>query len=271
MDTFIGRVAVVTGAASGIGLALARRCAAEGMRVVLADVEAAPLAAAAEALTASGAELLAQRCDVSDPASVDALAVATLERFGAVHLLFNNAGVSAAGPVWEAPLAEWDWVLGVNLMGVVHGLRAFVPIMLRQEGEGHIINTASMAGLVAGAGMGVYNASKSAVVAISETLQRDLTDVNARIGVSVLCPGWVQSRIVASGRNRPFDVSSSPVPDPRTRALTQQIRAWVDAGLPAEEVAGIVFDAIRARRFYILTHPTWKRMVEQRMRGILDS
>jgi NAD(P)-dependent dehydrogenase (short-subunit alcohol dehydrogenase family) len=271
MDTFIGRVAVVTGAASGIGLALARRCAAEGMRVVLADVEAAPLAAAAEALTASGAELLAQRCDVSDPASVDALAVATQERFGAVHLLFNNAGVSAAGPVWEAPLAEWNWVMGVNVMGVVHGLRAFVPIMLRQEGEGHIINTASMAGLVAGAGMGVYNASKSAVVAISETLQRDLTDVNARIGVSVLCPGWVQSRIVASGRNRPFDVSSSPVPDPRTRALTQQIRAWVDAGLPAEEVAGIVFDAIRQRRFYILTHPTWKRMVEKRMRGILDS
>lgn len=271
MDGFIGKTAVVTGAASGIGLALARRCAAEGMRVVLADVEAAPLAAAAEALTASGAEVLALRCDVSDPSSVDALAVGTLERFGAVHLLFNNAGVSAAGPVWEAPLAEWDWVLGVNLMGVVHGLRAFVPIMLRQEGEGHIINTASMAGLVASAGMGVYNTSKSAVIAISETLQRDLAEAEARIGVSVLCPGWVQSRILASGRNRPLDAGASPPPDARTRALVKQIREWVDAGLPADEVAGIVFNAIRARRFYILTHPTWKRMIEKRVRGILDS
>ena len=271
MDTFNGRVAVVTGAASGIGLALARRCATEGMRVVLADVEAAPLAAAAEALAASGVEILAQRCDVSDQAAVDALAGATLERFGAVHLLFNNAGVSVAGPIWEAPLAEWNWVMGVNVMGVVHGLRAFMPIMLRQGGEGHIVNTASMAGLVAGAGMGVYNASKFAVVGLSETLQRDLAEIEARIGVSVLCPGWMQSRILASGRNRPFDASASPPPDPRTRALTKQIGAWVDAGLPAADVAELVFDAIRQRRFYILTHPTWKRMIEKRMRGILGA
>lgn len=271
MNSFAGKVAVVTGAASGIGLALARRCAMEGMRVVLADVEGVPLAAAGAALAEGGCETLAIRCDVSDGAAVDALAVATMARFGGAHLLFNNAGVSGAGPIWEVPESEWRWVLGVNLMGVIHGVRAFTPLMLRQAETCHIVNTASMAGLVAGAGMGAYSVSKYGVVALSETLQRDLLEAGADIGVTVLCPGWVRTQIVDSHRNRPAGTGEDRAHDPRTRALAKQIRAWVNGGLSPDEVASVTFDAIRARRLYALTHPAWKRMIEKRMRGILDS
>ena len=266
MDQLRDKVAVVTGAASGIGLAMSRRAAAEGMAVVMADVEEQALKAAADILHAEGAEVLPVVTDVSEAASVDALRDAALARFGAVHLVHNNAGVSASGPLWTVPEEDWRWVLGVNLWGVVHGIRAFVPLLVAQ-GEGHVVNTASLAGLVAPAFMGVYNATKHAVVAISETLHKDLEVAGAPVGVSVLCPGFVRTGIGDSDRNRP---AWAPPPVTEAGALLDVGRQLVAAGIDPGLVADAVFAAVQADRFYVFTHPETKPAVAVRMKDILE-
>jgi NAD(P)-dependent dehydrogenase (short-subunit alcohol dehydrogenase family) len=265
MNELSGKVAVVTGAASGIGEALARRFAREGMRVVLADVERDALARVARDL---GPNALAVPTDVSRLADVEALARATLDKFGAVHVVCNNAGVVAAGPCWEVSHADWEWVLGVNLWGVIHGVRVFVPLMLEQGTEGHVVNTASMAGLISGPFNGVYNVTKQGVVALSETLHLDLALAGAKVKVSVLCPGWVNTRIADSDRNRP---PSARVPSwqPDDPNMQQVIRQLLATGLAPDRVAGLVVDAIRAERLYVLTHPEWKAMIRQRMDDII--
>ena len=202
MEDLDGKVAVITGGASGIGLAVAQRAAAEGMKIVLGDIEEEPLAQAVDALTGAGAEAIGVRTDVADRASVASFRDGALERFGAVHLVHNNAGIGLGGPIWEVTEEDWRWILGVNLWGVIHGVATFTPLLLEQ-GEGHIVNTASIAGLIVAPFLGPYNATKQAVVAISETLFKDLQTVASPVGVSVLCPGFVQTRIAESDRNRP--------------------------------------------------------------------
>lgn len=271
MEELAGKVAVVTGAASGIGLALSRALSAEGMKVVLADIEEAALDAAVAGFP-DGAEVLAVHCDVSDPAAVDALRDAAVERFGTVHVLANNAGVSTGGPIWSHTPEDWAWVLGVNLYGVVNGVRSFTPLMIEQ-GEGHIVNTASMAGLSSPPFMAVYNVSKHAVVTLSETLFGDLALVGAEgVGVSVLCPGWVQTRIHEAARNRPgVGGGQAPGADPDDAAagFAEVAAALIAGGLEPDDVARQVIDAIRTRRFYILTHPEWKPMISGRVERIV--
>jgi NAD(P)-dependent dehydrogenase (short-subunit alcohol dehydrogenase family) len=263
-----GKVAVVTGAASGIGLALARRFAGEGMRIVLADVEEPALDLAVAALQDTGVEVLGAVTDVSDAGQVQALADATVERFGTVHLVCNNAGVGAGGLSWEAPLSTWEWVLGVNLWGVVHGIRSFVPLLVEQ-GEGHVVNTASVAGLVAPPYMGPYSASKHAVVAISETLLHELRFVGANVGVSVVCPGWVRTRIAESDRNRPtpLDVADGET-DAAVRAVLERA---IEGGMAPERVADQVLDAVLEDRFWVLTHDRadlWVKAVDARLESV---
>ena len=269
MEDLQGKVAVVTGAASGIGLAMARAFAAEGMKVVLADIEAAALEAAVAEGFADDAEVLSVVCVAIDGAQVDALRDAAVERFGAVHVVCNNAGVSAAGPTWLATEDDWSWVLGVNLWGVIHGVRAFTPLMLEQ-GEGHIVNTASMAGLTSPPGMALYNVSKHAVVALSETLFGDLATTGTGVGVSVLCPGWVNTKIHLAHRNRPRDEASAPEEaTEEQQAMLDMVGSLLATGLDPADVATMVVDAVRTQRFYILTHPDWKPMIEARVRRIL--
>lgn len=267
MDDFSGRTAVVTGAASGIGRALADSFAAQGMNVVLSDVEQAPVEQAAAEVASTGVETLSVVCDVRDGAQVDSLAAAAIERFGNVHVLCNNAGVGAGGLLAEVSESDWEWVLGVNLWGVIHGIRAFLPAMNAHGEPGHIINTASMAGLVAGPFMGPYNASKFAVVAISETLHKEQRMLDQVIGVSVLCPGFVSTRIFESGRNRPEDLGGPPPDIPGDGGIGRQM---IQAGIPPSQVADDVVDAVREDRFYVLTHPDMKGAIESRMRGIID-
>lgn len=270
METLEGKVAVITGAASGIGRALAQRCAQERMKVVLADIEEEALAQTAEDLQAQGATVLPIRTDVSQAADIAALAERTAATFGAIHLLCNNAGVAADGPIWEMSLHDWEWLLGVNLWGVVHGIRTFVPIMLAQGVEAHIVNTASIAGLVSTAGLGVYNVTKHGVVTLSETLYQELQQIGAPIHVSVLCPGWVNTRIHEAGRNRPATLRNQPTGQPATDPIDQSIRQAIQAGIPAEEVAALVLAAIRERRFYILTHPHFQPLIQRRMENLLQ-
>jgi NAD(P)-dependent dehydrogenase (short-subunit alcohol dehydrogenase family) len=268
MRDFEGRVAVVTGGASGIGLALARRFTSEGMKVVIGDVEEPALKAAVDELRANGAEVEGVVCDVSDGAQVDALAAATVERFGGVNIVCNNAGVGAGGISWEMPLSTWEWVLGVNLWGVVHGVRAFVPLLVQAD-EGHIVNTASIAGLVAAPFMGPYSASKHAVVAISETLHHELAMMAPQIKVSVLCPGWVKTNIADAARNRPENLR---VDDALAGPATDMLKQMIETGMPPEQVATKVVDAIRAEEFWILTHDDegdiWVQAVNRRLRSL---
>jgi NAD(P)-dependent dehydrogenase (short-subunit alcohol dehydrogenase family) len=269
MKELRGKVAVVTGAASGIGKSLAARFAAEGMKVVLADVEAAPLAAAADELTAGGATVLAVRTDVADSAAVAALAARTLEHFGAAHVICNNAGVGGgAGPMWTLTTADWEWALGVNLWGVIHGIRAFVPGLVAQ-GEGHVINTASIAGLASPAMMGPYVATKHAVVALSEVLARDLETAASPVRVSVLCPGFVRTRIAESHRNRPAHLADA-ARGKAAAAAVKMVQEQVEGGIAAEVVAERVVEAIREERFYILPHPELTGMVKRRLDDILE-
>jgi NAD(P)-dependent dehydrogenase (short-subunit alcohol dehydrogenase family) len=270
MQDFKERVAVVTGAASGIGFGMAERFARAGMKVVLADVEEEPLARAARDLQARGAAALAVPTDVAQAAAVDALAAATLDAFGAVHVVCNNAGVSGEMiPTWEQALETWSWVLGVNLWGVIHGIRTFTPILLAQGTEGHIVNTASMAGLVSLPFGAIYHASKHAVVTISESLHWELEMLGAKVKASVLCPGWVRTRIIDSDRTRPQALKS---PRPLTegqQAFRQMARQLVGAGIPAAEVAERVFAAIRDERFYVFPHPEMLGLVRERTETVL--
>jgi NAD(P)-dependent dehydrogenase (short-subunit alcohol dehydrogenase family) len=268
-----GRVAVVTGGASGIGRAMAERFAREGMKIVLADVEAAPLAQAREEIGRGGVEANAVQTHVSKWEQVEALARRTFEAFGTAHVICNNAGIGAGGAAaWETPLADWEWTLGVNLWGVIHGVRAFVPRLVEQ-GEGHIVNTASIAGLVTVPGMAPYCVTKQGVVALSECLHHDLTMRTAgKVKVSVLCPAWVKTKISESERNRPASLPRGPAAEvtDQERVIEGAVRAAVAMGIPAEVVADKVLAAIVEERFWILTHSKTKKMIEKRMRGILD-
>jgi NAD(P)-dependent dehydrogenase (short-subunit alcohol dehydrogenase family) len=268
MQEFRDRVAVVTGAASGMGRAMADRFAAEGMKVVLADVEEAPLAHAERVLTDAGADVIAVRADVSSLADVQALAQKALDAFGAVHVVCNNAGVGTGGFSWEQTEADWRWVLGVNLWGVFHGIRTFVPIMLEQGTEGHIINTASVAGLMASPFMSSYTVSKFGVVALSETLHMELALRQSKIKVSVLCPGLVNTRITDSGRNRP-DALRNP-DQPAAGGDPTGLRERLEKeGLPPSEVARQVFEAIRDERFHILTDDKFDDVIRTRVEDVL--
>lgn len=273
MQDFQGKVAVVTGAASGIGRALAEKSALEGMKLVLADVEENALQQAATELKAMGADVLAVKTDVSQAKDVEALAQKAYETYGAVNLLFNNAGVGGGTTVWGSSLTDWQWVLGVNLWGVVHGVHYFVPRMLAQGSEGHIVNTASSAGLIASSGLGVYKVSKHGVVTLSETLALELAQTGAPIKVSVLCPEWVNTRIMDAERNRPAALQNTPEEQqlsPEMVAAIQAIRQVIEAGIPTSQVAETVFQAVREETFYILTHPTTKFAVQLRMEDILN-
>ena len=280
MKTFKGRTAVITGAASGFGLETCRIAAREGMNIVMADVQADALeraAAEVRANLASGAEVLPYRLDVSQAHEVEALGAAAAERFGAPHFVFNNAGVAIGGLIWEHSAQDWAWVIGVNLMGVAHGVRVFTPLMLAAaqadaDYEGQIVNTASMAGLVNPPNMGAYNVSKHAVVSLSETLYQDLALVTDQVTASVLCPFFVPTGITASQRNRPADASPSAKPTRSQRVAQAMVGKAVESGkVSAAEVAALVFDALRSKRFYIYSHPNALASVQTRLEDVLQA
>jgi NAD(P)-dependent dehydrogenase (short-subunit alcohol dehydrogenase family) len=267
MKDLKGKVAVITGAASGFGRELAILCAGEGMKLVLADIDDKNLPGTV-ALLPPGAQTLSVKCDVARPESVESLAKETYAKFGAAHLLFNNAGVSPVGPAWSATLEDWQWTLGVNLMGVVHGIKSFVPRMLEQKDECHVVNTASVAGLISVPASAVYCVTKHGVVTLSECLHYDLQLYKASIGVSVLCPAFVNTGIKDSERNRPAALAAT---NPLGKPFEKQMRKAIESGrLSAAEVARITLDAVKANRFYILTHPKIKGSIEMRLRDILD-
>jgi NAD(P)-dependent dehydrogenase (short-subunit alcohol dehydrogenase family) len=264
-----GKVAVVTGAASGIGRAMAERFAREGMKLVLADIQEQPLVEVRDAIARGGAEAVAVPTDVSRWEAVDALARRAFEAFGAAHVVCNNAGVASGGFTWETPEADWSWVLGVNLWSVIHGVRAFVPRLIAQ-GEGHVVNTGSIAGLVTAPGMGCYCATKHAVVAISECLHHDLAICgHAGVKVSVVCPAWVKTAIADAGRNRPAS-APRPEPTPQAQVLEGMVRSAIAGGIPPAQVADQVLDAVVNERFWVLTHPETKKAVERRLRGAVE-
>jgi NAD(P)-dependent dehydrogenase (short-subunit alcohol dehydrogenase family) len=268
MKELAGKTAVVTGAASGIGRALAERFVAEKMKVVLADLDGARLEEAAREI---GGEVLAVPTDVSRGASVEALAARAEEAFGAVHILCNNAGVGGGGgPIWMLSEKDWQWTLSVNLWGVIHGIRVFVPRMLAHGDEAHVVNTASLAGLGSPAFLGPYVASKHAVVSLSEVLARDLQAVGARVRASVLCPHFVRTNIFDSERSRPEELRNAGEANAVQQQLNAAVRKLIDAGSPPSEIAEHVVAALHDGRFYILPHPALNGMIEQRMRDILD-
>jgi len=269
VDSLKGKVAAITGAASGLGRAMALAFAREGMDVALADVDMKSLSSVAEEARRLGARVILSHTDVSKSEDVDQFAEKTVNELGAVHLVCNNAGVSPLGAVWENTVDEWRWILGVNLWGVIHGVRAFAPRLLAQ-GEGHIVNTASVAGLICPSGSGAYNVTKHAVVALSETLHHDLRERGAAIGVSVLCPAYVPTGIAESERNRPGDVRASQKSG-ATLAREAMLKKAVASGrLSADDVASAVVDAVKKDRFYVLTHPRIKGAIRARTEDILD-
>jgi NAD(P)-dependent dehydrogenase (short-subunit alcohol dehydrogenase family) len=267
MQDLSGLTAVITGGASGIGLAFAERFAAEGMQLVLADIEGGPLEAAASTLRGEGAVVLAVPTDVSSWDSVSSLADAAFERFGAVHVLCNNAGVSGGAGASSSTLDDYRWVIGVNLWGVVHGIQAFVPRMQAQGEPGHVVNTASVAGLVATTTTAPYAVSKSGIVALSESLYSEMQLSGSPIGVSVLCPALVNTRIIDSARARPPELSDTESVDSE---LLEQARAMLSVATPASEMANAVLAAIRGGQFWILPHPARDGAIRQRMEEILD-
>jgi NAD(P)-dependent dehydrogenase (short-subunit alcohol dehydrogenase family) len=272
MQEFKDKVAVITGAASGLGLAMARRFAREGMKLALGDVEEEPLRRVEQEFRRSSVPVLAIRTDVSRGHDVERLAEKTLATFGAVHIVCNNAGVGPGGVVWENTTADWEWVLGVNVWGVIHGVRVFVPIMLRQNTPCHVVNTASVAGLLSVPGMGIYCVSKHAVVTLTECLYHDLAARGSKVGVSLLCPAYVPTGIADSERNRPAMLHNAPRPrSPEDLERERQMRHAVESGrVSAEDVAQMVFDGIVNERFYILTHPRIKVAIEARVQDIVQ-
>lgn len=267
MDDLEGRTAVVTGGASGIGLAMAERFAADGMNVVIGDIEQGALDAAVAGLRESGAAAVGALVDVSDPIQMTALADAARDEFGGFHLVCLNAGVGGGGLSWEADLATWQWVLDVNLWGIVHGIHAFVPELVDQE-VGHVVITASLAGFVYGPMMGPYNASKAAAVAIGETLSAELAAEAPDVGVSILCPGWVNTRIFESDRNRPGGPVERDTPG---RMAREEAAAFFAAAMPTSDVADAVADAVRERRLHILTHEMSEPAIRDRIGRVLGA
>ena len=265
MNELGGKVAAVTGAASGLGRAMALGFASEGMHVALADVDEAGLSGTRERISSLGVRTCSMRVDVSSASDVDAFAARTVRELQAVHVVCNNAGVAVSGAAWENSEAEWQWLLGVNLWGVIHGVRAFAPRLIAQD-EGHIVNTASVAGLISPPGMGAYAVSKHAVVALSESLHHDLRERGSRVGVSVLCPAYVPTGIAESDRTRvPVEKSTERL------AKDAALRKAVAAGkLSADDVARAVVAAVKENRFYVLTHPAIKAAVRARMEDVLD-
>ena len=270
MQEFQGKVAVITGAASGIGRAIAERCVSEGMKVVLADIDEAPLAGTETELKALGGTVLGVRVNVAQRSDIELLARQTLDAFGQVHLLFNNAGVGAGGAPWEATWNDWEWVIGVNLWSVISGVKIFAPLMLAQNTECHIINTASAAGLMVGAGSAPYAVTKHAVVALSESLYLSLQQRNSLVRVSVLCPGLVRTNIGNAERNRPAELSNEPVvPTPELEAGRAAFRAAIESSMPPAQVAEVVFNGIRKEQFYILPDPKYMEVVQLRTDNLL--
>jgi NAD(P)-dependent dehydrogenase (short-subunit alcohol dehydrogenase family) len=270
MQDLDGKVAVITGGASGIGLAMAEAFAKQGMKLVLADIESGPLDSAVDTIKATGAEAIGVVTDVTQTDQLEALADQSYAAFGAVHVLCNNAGVGVGGLSWNIPRANWDWVLDVNLNAVIDGVRIFVPRMLAQDSEGHIVNTASIAGLTTGPAMAPYFVSKHGVVALSECLHQELQLTGSKLRVSVVCPGWVNTQIVESDRNRPGGVLSEEETDALFGMVRESLRATMPTAMAPSKVADLVVNAVRNNKFYVLPHQTWKSMIETRMDDILD-
>lgn len=273
MQDFAGKVAVITGAASGIGKALTEKCIAEGMHVVMADIEQAVLdEVAADLQTTTNNQVVPVLANVALEAELSKVLDEAVGQLGGVHLLFNNAGVGGGGNAWTATQKDWDWVLGVNLWSVIYGLRVFVPQMLKQNEPCHIVNTASVAGLIGGSTNALYSVTKHGVVALTENLSVDLQAEGAQIGCSVLCPGFVNTNIFNSGRNRPAELANAEAPaaptaeDEARLAMFQEI---LRQGMQPPEIADIVFDAIRADRLYILTHDHFAEMIRTRADNIV--
>jgi len=284
MKDFKDKVAVITGAASGIGLGIAKKAVKEGMKVIIADIEEEALTKAENELKESGDYILAVLTDVSKPDNIERLAQKTLDTFGKVHLLCNNAGVGTAGVLWETPLVEWEWVMNVNLWGVIHGIRTFVPIMLEQDENCHIVNTASIAGLVSSGYEGVYTITKHGVVALSEQLSRELSALDSKIKLSVFCPGFVTTNILDCRRNCPEDMPDGDLDfdtalekflkdHPEAKEFMTMFLNMFEAGISPEKAGDIIFDAIKDEAFYILTDTglMFKNLVKERMNGIIDA
>lgn len=273
MKTFSGKVAVITGSGSGMGEAMAWRFAKEGMKIVIADIDAAAAQRVCDALLAAGHSAIAVRTDVADPDSVQHLADTSWSTFGSVDVLCNNAGVVPSGryrPVWEYPLEDWKWSFDVNLMGVAHGLRSFIPRMLAQETEAHVVITASIAGLISGSGSAVYSSAKTAAVRVAEALYASLQEAKAPIGVTVLCPGLVNTRIYESERNRPDSLLPEGGAAPETAELQAIAESLYASAISPETVAGQVFDAVRDNTLYALTTENFDSQIRERMEAILE-
>jgi NAD(P)-dependent dehydrogenase (short-subunit alcohol dehydrogenase family) len=271
MTPLKGKIAAVTGGASGLGRAMALAFAREGMHVAVADVDDAGLAKTRQDVQALGVESLSMHLDVSQAADVDAFAQKIFAEFSSVHVVCNNAGVSPLGAAWEYTIADWQWTLGVNLWGVIHGIRTFTPRLIEQ-GEGHIVNTASFAGLISPPASGAYNVTKHAVVTLSETLHHDLRERGSPVGVSVLCPAYVPTGIADSERNRPKELANpDKAKSPELLAKEAKIRKAISSGkLSADDIAQSVVAAVKDNRFYILTHPRMKGAIQARMEDILE-
>ena len=270
MQDFAGKVAVITGAASGIGRAIADQCATLGIKTVLADIEQAALDQSESDLQARGGTVLCVRTDVSKRADVEALADKAYDAFGQVHLLFNNAGIGAGGVAWEATWNDWEWAINVNLWGVINGIKVFLPRMIAQQTECHVVNTSSGAGLIAGAGSAPYVTTKHAVVALSENLFLGLAQRKSPIKASVLCPGTTRTNIAFCERNRPEDLRNPPEPmTPERQAGLAALKSILEKSTPSEKVAADVFEAIRKEQFYVLTDPRWMEMIQMRVQRLL--
>ncbi|CAN7450238.1 SDR family oxidoreductase [Variovorax sp. LjRoot290] len=275
IQDFKGTTAVLTGAGSGFGLECARIGAARGMSLVLVDVQQDALDRVQAEMEAAGAQVLARKVDVADAQQMEQLAKDVQQRFGAPHFIFNNAGVGAGGLVWENTVADWEWVLGVDLWGVIHGVRLFTPMMLQAAARdpsyrGHIVNTASMAGLLAPPNMGVYNAAKAAVVSLTETLYQDLKLITDQIGASLLCPYFVPTGITSSERNRPDALAAGELTKSQLIGQAMSNKAVSSGKVTAAEVAQMVFDAISANQFYVFSHPKALGNVKSRMESIVS-